>query len=124
MQIGRIIGATRTLGKSQGYLGLPVRDELVNCTVNGEGTAAMVTAWHPTPKELDALNVGAPVHVRILGSAHPPIMVEVGDAPEPFYRVTDGPPQWRRVVWHRFKLWAWPPDNAKATAGAKQRERR
>ncbi|HEX4041082.1 MAG TPA: hypothetical protein VHY10_05225 [Xanthobacteraceae bacterium] len=28
------------------------------------------------------INVGAPVHVRILGSAHPPIMVTVGEVPE------------------------------------------
>jgi len=39
----------------------------------------MVTAWHPTPKELEALNAGAPVHVRILGREHPPIMVDVGE---------------------------------------------
>lgn len=31
MQIGRITGATRVLGKSQGYMGLPLRDEMVNC---------------------------------------------------------------------------------------------
>lgn len=81
MHIGRVIGATRVLGKEQGYLGLPVRDEFINCTVNGEGTPSMVTAWHPTPRELDALNAGAPVHIRILGSNHPPIMVEVGEVP-------------------------------------------
>lgn len=82
MQIGMIKNATRVLGKSQGYLGLPVRDETVSCTVNGHGTPVMVTAWHPTPKELDALVAGAPVHVKILGTAHPPIMVEVGERPE------------------------------------------
>jgi len=82
MQIGRPIGTTRVLGKSQGYAGLPVRDEVVNCAVGGEGTPCMVTAWHPTPKELEALNRGAPVHVRIVGTGHPPIMVEVGEAPE------------------------------------------
>lgn len=82
MQIGRIKNATRVLGKSQGYLGLPVRDEAINCTVGGEGTPSMVTAWLPTPKELAALNAGAPVYVRILGNAHPPIMVEVGEVPE------------------------------------------
>ena len=27
MEIGRILGATRVLGKSQGYLGLPIRDD-------------------------------------------------------------------------------------------------
>ncbi len=81
MQIGRIVGATRILGKSQGYLGLPLRDEVVNCTVNGDGTPAMVTAWLPTPAELAALNAGAAVHVRILGVSHPPMMVEVGQTP-------------------------------------------
>lgn len=41
----------------------------------------MVTAWHPTPDELAALNAGAAVHVRLIGVAHPPIMVEVGEPP-------------------------------------------
>lgn len=82
MQIGRIRGATRVVGKSQGYMGLPIRDEVINCTVNGQGTPSMVTAWLPTPKELAALNAGAAVHVRILGSVPPPMMVEVGEAPE------------------------------------------
>jgi hypothetical protein len=81
MQIGRVEGCTRVLGKSQGYIGLPVRDEVVNAVVTGEGTPTMTTAWLPTPKELEALNAGAPVHVRIVGSAHPPIMVEVGAVP-------------------------------------------
>lgn len=81
MQIGRIEGATRVIGKSQGYLGLPLRDETVHCSVGGEGTPAMVTAWLPTPAELAALNAGAAVHVRIIGAAHPPIMVETGPVP-------------------------------------------
>jgi hypothetical protein len=82
MQIGRVQGATRVLGKQQGYLGLPVRDEVINCAVGGEGTPSMVTAWLPTPKELEALNAGAAVHVRILGIGHPPIMVETGPVPD------------------------------------------
>lgn len=81
MQIGRIEGCTRVVGKSQGYLGLPLRDEVIRCKVGGE-TPSMVTAWHPTPKELEALNAGAPVHVRILGSVPPPMMVEVGEVPK------------------------------------------
>lgn len=81
MHIGRIEGTTRILGKSQGYLGLPIRDEIVNCTVGGEGTPAMVTAWLPTSEELALLNAGASVHVRILGTGHPPIMVDVGPVP-------------------------------------------
>lgn len=82
MIIGRIPGATRVLGKSQGYLGLAVRDELVNDTVNGEGTPAMTTAWIPTPAEIAAIVRGAPIHVQILGTAHPPIMVTVGEPPQ------------------------------------------
>lgn len=81
MQIGMIAGATRVLGKAQGYLGLPVRDETINCTVGGECTPCMVTAWHPTPKELEALNAGAAVHVHIIGTSHPPIIVGVGETP-------------------------------------------
>jgi hypothetical protein len=81
MMIGRINGCTRVLGKSQGYLGLPIRDEILNCSVGGEDTPAMVTAWIPTPEELALLNAGASVHVRIIGTGHPPIMVDVGEAP-------------------------------------------
>jgi hypothetical protein len=79
---GRIPGATRILGKSQGYLGLAVRDELVNDTVNGECTPAMTTAWIPTPAELELIARGAPVYVQILGTMHPPISVTVGEPPE------------------------------------------
>jgi hypothetical protein len=78
MQIGMIEGATRIIGKSQGYLGLPLRDELINCSVDGDGTPAMVTAWIPSPDELARLNAGASVHLRVLGTMHPPVMVEVG----------------------------------------------
>ncbi|MEO0589113.1 MAG: hypothetical protein AAFZ11_00985 [Pseudomonadota bacterium] len=77
-----IEGATRIVGRSQGYLGLAIRDELVECSVNGPQTPAMVTAWKPTPAELDALNAGASVHVRLLGTVPPPMMVMVGPAPE------------------------------------------
>ena len=82
MIIGRIPGATRVLGKSQGYLGLPVRDEIIDEGVNGPGTPCMTTAWEPTPEELERLMRGAAVYVRILGQVHPPIIVEVGTTEE------------------------------------------
>lgn len=82
MQIGRIKGATRVIGKAQGYFGLPLRDEVINCSVNGPSTAAMRTAWFPTPKQIEAIILGAPVHVIILGTLHPPMMVEVGETPD------------------------------------------
>lgn len=81
MQVGVIEGATRIVGKSQGYLGLPIRDERIHCTVNGPGTPAMITAWLPNPAELAALNAGAAIHVRILGQVPPPMMVSVGPVP-------------------------------------------
>lgn len=81
MLSGRIEGATRTIGEAQGYEGLPVRDDRVNCAVNGPDTPMMTTAWIPTPEELAALNAGASIHVKLLGTRHPPILVEVGPAP-------------------------------------------
>lgn len=83
MLIGRIEGATRVLGKSQGYLGLPLRDVVINSTVDGPETPAMETAWLPTPDEIERINAGAAVILRVLGVAHPPVMVEVASLPSP-----------------------------------------
>jgi len=76
MMINAIEGATRRLGKSQGYLGLPVRD------IEEQGVPAMVTSWQPTPDELAALAAGAPIYVTILGNQHPPIKVGIGPTPK------------------------------------------
>lgn len=78
MQSGCPQGTTRVIGKSQGYHGLAIRDETVNCTVNGPATPAMVTSWLPTPAEIADIVAGAPIHVRILGKCHPPIHVFAG----------------------------------------------
>jgi hypothetical protein len=75
--IARIPNATRVLGKQQGYLGLPVRDEVRNTTVDGLATPCMVTAWEPTPDELQRINEGTPIHLVLLGTQHPPVMIEV-----------------------------------------------
>lgn len=81
MQIGRIARCTRVLGQSQGYLGLPLRDVVINCSVSGEGTPAMETAWFPHPAEIAAIVRGAPIILRIVGTAHPPVMLDVGEVP-------------------------------------------
>lgn len=81
MLIGHIEGATRTVGRSQGYYRLPIRDELFDCPVNGPATPVMATAWLPTPAELARLNAGGAIQIRIFGRRHPPIMVSVGDPP-------------------------------------------
>lgn len=82
MQAGRIENHTRIIGKGQGYIGLPLRDVVENCTVNGDGTPAMQTAWLPTPKEIEAINAGAPIILTVIGNAHPPVRIETGDIPE------------------------------------------
>lgn len=82
MHIARIEGATRIIGQSQGYLGLPIRDGQMHCAVNGPNTPTMTTAWQPTPEEIAAINAGASIHVTLLGTGHPPIFVEVGPTPE------------------------------------------
>lgn len=93
-EILRVEGATRVLGRSQGYYGLPVRDEALNLgdlpqmlempfndSVTGPGTPTMLTAWQLTPDELARLQAGAPLYLRIVGNGHPPVMIYVGDEP-------------------------------------------
>jgi hypothetical protein len=95
VEIGRIEGATRVLGKSQGYYGLPVRDEarnlgdlphmlhtMINDSVTGPETPTMETCWFPNPDEIERIRQGAPIYVRLVGIAHPPIMVIIGNPPE------------------------------------------
>jgi hypothetical protein len=81
----RIEGCTRVLGAPVGWTpdtagpccGLPIRDEL-----NIEAPC-MVSAWEPTPAELAALNAGAKVMLRVLGTGHPPVMLWAGEPAEP-----------------------------------------
>jgi hypothetical protein len=75
MMINAIAGATRRIGKSQGYLGLPLRDEI------GDHGPQMVSSWQPTPAEAAALAAGAPIYLTVLGSGHTPVMLTVGEAP-------------------------------------------
>ena len=77
MMINAIKGATRRIGKAQGYHGLPLRDEV--CPHNGP---QMVTSWQPTPTEAAALALGAPIYLTVLGTGHPPVILTVGEVPE------------------------------------------
>lgn len=73
----RISGCTRVLGAPQGWTpetsgpcrGLPIRDEAAG------DMPAMVSCWEPTPAELEAINNGGKVYLRIVGVGHPPVMV-------------------------------------------------
>lgn len=76
MRALRINGATRELGRAQGYIPLHVLD------IVADDCPFMVTAWEPTPEELAMLAAGAPVFLWIMGQAHPPVRLEVGEAPK------------------------------------------
>lgn len=74
MLIGRIEGATR-------YLGAPVDwkpDEAGTCghlaiadVPAADGGNWQVSAWMPTPKEIEAIAAGEPVYLYIYGRSHP-----------------------------------------------------
>ena len=68
-----IEGTTRRIGKSQGYKGLCVRD-----FEYGDGTPAMMTGWELTPAEREKIAAGANIYLVLLGSAHPPVLLQVG----------------------------------------------
>lgn len=78
MIVKRIEGATRVLGappdwKDDGVtcVGLPVVD-----VVTDQGPF-MVSAWEPTPDELQALLNGASVRLWVRGSGHPVVSLDV-----------------------------------------------
>lgn len=73
-----IEGTTRRIGKAQGYKGLAIRDQ-----VDPDWGPQMVTAWEPTPDEINLIKLGASIEITILGQQHPPIMVTVGNPPDP-----------------------------------------
>lgn len=82
MDIVVVRGVTRLVGKRQGYRGLPIRDEIINCAVGGPATPCMASVWRPSPAELAALNDGGAIEVKIVGTLHPPILVGVIQNPE------------------------------------------
>jgi hypothetical protein len=57
--------------------GLAVKDQ-----PNEHGQNQMISAWEPTPEELERLAAGAKVLLWVVGSVHPPVMVTVGAAPD------------------------------------------
>lgn len=85
MLVGRIQGFTRDLGRPEGWDeardglcgSLPIKDEPYEGGLN-----QMISAWEPTPEELERLALGAPVLLRVVGVVHPPVMMTVGKVPE------------------------------------------
>lgn len=74
---GAIAGATRKLGApadmtKEECSALLIRD------YNVAGRNTMVSAWYPTPEEVEALVKGAPVYLGITGETHPVVFLTVG----------------------------------------------
>lgn len=78
MQPMSIQDHTRIIGEHQGYIGLPLRDVLLNDSVTGPDTPAMQSAWEATDAERAAIASGAPIILTVVGTAHPPVMLETG----------------------------------------------
>lgn len=81
MNIERIAGCTRMIGESQGYIGLPLRDEIVTDSATGATVCQMTSRWRPTPEELTALLNGGCVYLSVFGHpvkpSHPPVRLYV-----------------------------------------------
>lgn len=75
MNINQIDGATHVLGQDQGYRPLWIRKQI------GPDGAEMVSSWQPTTAELELIAAGAPILLTVLGTGHPPVMLEVGSPP-------------------------------------------
>lgn len=83
MLIERVIGATRTLGAPQDWdqsktvcVGLPIRDVMT------EQGPFMISAWSPTPEELELLKEGVTLKLWIAGVSHPVVSLSVQELPE------------------------------------------
>src|SRR5690242_18991268 len=53
----------------------------VKALKDGAGTPLLVSAWQPTPLDLELLKAGAPVLLYVWGGGHPPVALHVGEAP-------------------------------------------
>lgn len=80
---GRIQQATRVMAEGQDeYSCLAIRDEVIDCGEPLGHQPAMRSAWFPTPEEIARIVAGAPVHLVVLGSGHPPVWLDVGEVPQ------------------------------------------
>lgn len=67
----RPIDKSATVGLDQGYQPLHIRAVMI------DGHACIQSLWRPTPEELAALNEGAIIALNVLGTAQPPVRLDV-----------------------------------------------
>ena len=75
MIVNVIEGYTHIIGRDQGYGGLPIRGEVID--VNGGVLEVMASSWTPTPRELRTLLQGGSIVLRVGGTMHPPVSMNV-----------------------------------------------
>jgi hypothetical protein len=80
--IKRIEGATRVLGKDQGYIPLPVRDRRVIDQATGKEVNELAIAFELTPLEMEGLINGMTLYVSMYAITPPPVRVYVGASPD------------------------------------------
>lgn len=76
MMIGHVKGATRKIGESQGYQGLPIRDAVEFDSAQGFNVRVMQTLWLLSEEDKKRIVEGGAILLTILGSAHPPLRME------------------------------------------------
>lgn len=68
---------TRTVGKEQiEYRSLDIVDTKYGTT------PVMISYWRPSLDELERLNDGETLKLSILGTVHPPVLVQIGNPDE------------------------------------------
>jgi hypothetical protein len=76
----RIAGATRYLGAPPGWDPEKNGDcshlAIVDTQMDN-GTPVMISAWEPTPAEIERMAAGKPVYLQVVGTGHPPVNVWV-----------------------------------------------
>lgn len=86
MLAGRIEGYTREVGRGQGYTPIYIRDDTILMQFPDQSAPVavpiMVTAWLPTPEELERIAAGQPVYLTIMGTRHPPVILTGGNVEE------------------------------------------
>lgn len=76
MRPGAIRGATRVLGKPANMTDEQCAPLHIHDTVI-DGYPYMVSAWIPTPAEVQLIMSGQPIFLYIGGQQHPPVMLGV-----------------------------------------------
>lgn len=76
----RIEGATRYLGAPKGWDPAKSGECSHLAILDAElkdGTRVMISAWEPTPAEIERMAAGKPLYLQIVGGAHPPVALWV-----------------------------------------------